>query len=110
MERRLEGRRVSGGGDDDDDDRMMMMMPSARVSCRKANLPTTLMAVRAHPILKLRFKPIMDQAPLQKRETGGCSRIRVKTRLDLGSFSLILDGCGMVSTLTNGISADYQEN
>ena len=48
LERRLGGRRVSSGGDDDDD-RMMMMIPSARASCRKAKLPTTLMAVRAHP-------------------------------------------------------------
>jgi len=41
---------------------MMTMIPSARVSCRKAKLPTTLVAVRAHPKLKLRFKSIIGLA------------------------------------------------
>ena len=41
---------------------MMTMIPSARVSCRKAKLPITLVAVRAHPKYKLRFKLIMDLA------------------------------------------------
>jgi len=67
------------------------MMPSARVSCRKAKLPITLMAVRALPRFKLRFKSIKDQSPSHKRDQE-LSRIRFKTRLDLGSFSFFLDG------------------
>lgn len=54
---------MSGGGGDDDDDDRLMMIPSARWSCRKPNLPTTLMAVRADPKLELRSKSIVDQVP-----------------------------------------------
>jgi len=45
-----------------------MMIPSARVSCGKAKLPTTLMAVRAHPRLKLSFKSIVDIGSVADRE------------------------------------------
>jgi len=38
LERRPEGRRVSGGDEDEDDDRMMMMIPSARVFVQKGKV------------------------------------------------------------------------
>ena len=46
------------------------MMPSARVSYRKAKLPTTLVAVRAHPGFELRPKPIVDQVPFHNGRAG----------------------------------------
>jgi len=76
------------------------MMPSARVSCRKAKVPTTLMAVRADPEFRLRSKSIMDQAPFHKRGAGDCLRIWPEMGVDLESSPLFsTDDWGMAAAM-----------